>query len=41
MEKISIFVVMGVERFSLKNHASIRIMFRWEMPHTFYRILSY
>jgi len=41
MVKISIFAVMDAEKFSLKNHASIRTMFRWETPHTFYRILNY
>jgi hypothetical protein len=39
--RISIFVAMDVEKYSLKNHENIRIMFRLEMLHTFYKILNY
>ena len=36
-----IFAVMVVEKFSLRNHGSIKITFRLEMLHTFYKILNY
>jgi hypothetical protein len=40
-EKISIFVAMDVEKYSLKNHGSTKITFRLGMLHTFCKILNY
>ena len=40
-EKIFTFAVTGAEKFSSRNRESTKIMFRWEMPHTFYKILNF